>query len=523
MKDILRKLKDYYSLSDSEFEERIAVPKISDLPNPFLLYPDFHLLIEKLKEYIKENKKIVVYGDYDVDGLTSTSILVVTLQIMGLTPGYYIPSRYIDGYGINKNRVDQFISKGYEVIITVDNGISEVETIEYARSKGLDVIIIDHHEVTKDVLPNANFIFHQYICNISNYNISAAFLALMVSYGILGEYNEYFITLAGLAVFSDSMPVIHANLTLARLSLYYVNKYKYLQFVSLLSIVPNEITEEDYNYQIIPALNSVGRVDKSIWINNIVKYFLSTDKTFIQKIALKIISFNLERKEIVKKFDISNINSTNNTAFGYVSLPLGVVGLLANKVMSSYNKPAILYTEDPSDNNLLVGSIRTPQGYKTADVLGKECKFLLRYGGHDEAAGFTIEKKYIDLLNETLNKLLIKTKEVNDEEKYILLTAKEAQQEYDEIKKFGPYGNSFPSPIIGVLIDNEKLSFSRSGEHMLSNIDGLKVTYFNHSKEEFKSDSYIFLGKLGTSVFKGITSIELKVSDFIDKNKISLD
>lgn len=222
MKEILRKLKDYYSLSDSEFEERIAVPSVSDLPNPFILYSDFHLLIDKLKEYIKENKKIVVYGDYDVDGLTSTSILVGTLQIMGVTPGYYIPSRYIDGYGINKTRVDQFIAKGYEVIITVDNGISEVETIDYAKSKGLEVIVIDHHEVTKDVLPNADFIFHQYICNISNYNISAAFLALMVSYGILGEYNEYFITLAGLAVFSDSMPVIHANLTLARLSLYYV-------------------------------------------------------------------------------------------------------------------------------------------------------------------------------------------------------------------------------------------------------------------------------------------------------------
>lgn len=107
--------------------------------------------------------------------MTSTSILVGTLQIMGVTPGYYIPSRYIDGYGINKTRVDQFIAKGYEVIITVDNGISEVETIDYAKSKGLEVIVIDHHEVTKDVLPNADFIFHQYICNISNYNISAAF------------------------------------------------------------------------------------------------------------------------------------------------------------------------------------------------------------------------------------------------------------------------------------------------------------------------------------------------------------
>ena len=523
MKEILRKLKDYYSLSDSEFEERIAVPSVSDLPNPFILYSDFHLLIDKLKEYIKENKKIVVYGDYDVDGLTSTSILVGTLQIMGVTPGYYIPSRYIDGYGINKTRVDQFIAKGYEVIITVDNGISEVETIDYAKSKGLEVIVIDHHEVTKDVLPNADFIFHQYICNISNYNISAAFLALMVSYGILGEYNEYFITLAGLAVFSDSMPVIHANLTLARLSLYYVNKYKYLQFTSLLNVVPTEITEEDYNYQVIPALNSVGRVDKTIWINNIVKYFLSSDKAYIQNTALKILSFNLERKEIIKKFDIASIKFTGNIAFDYVSLPLGVVGLLANKTMSSYNKPAVLFTEDPSDNNLLVGSIRTPQGYKTSDVLSKECKFLVRYGGHDEAAGFTIDKKDIDLLKKTLDEMLVKVDEDETDEKYILLSAKDAQLHYDAIKQFGPYGISFPSPLIGVEIEDDKLAFSRSGEHMLSNFDGLKVTYFNHTKDEFKSKSYIFIGKLGTSVFKGITSIELKVSDFIDKNKISLD
>ena len=523
MNEILRKLKEYYSLSDSEFNERIAAPSLSDLPNPFILYPDFHLLIDKLNEYIRKGKKIVIYGDYDVDGLTSTAILVNTFQIMGLTPGFYIPSRYIDGYGINKKRVDQFISKGYETIITVDNGISEIETVEYARSKGLDVIIIDHHEVTKDVLPNANFIFHQYIDHLTDYNISAAFLALMVSYGILGEYDDYFVSLAGLAVFSDSMPIVHANLTLARLSLYYVNKYRYIQFISLLTMLPNEITEDDYNYQIIPALNSVGRVDKTIWINNVVKYFVSTDRSYVQNTALKIINFNVKRKEIIKDFSLDKVDEKESIIFSYVALPLGVIGLLANKVMSSSNKPTILFTDDPSDEKLLVGSIRTPQGYKTSETLSLYCNFLVRYGGHDEAAGFTIDKKDVDLLKTTLNKNLIKRNEETVENKYILLTPQEARESYDEIKKFGPYGNSFLSPLIGVTLNKDMLNFSRSGEHMLTNVDGLKVTCFNHTKDDFKNDSYIFLGKLGVSCFKGISSIELKVSDFIDKNEITLD
>ncbi|MFA6830637.1 MAG: DHH family phosphoesterase, partial [Bacilli bacterium] len=219
--------------------------------------PDFVKVVNRIKESISKHEKVVVYGDYDVDGLTSTAIMVKTLLQLGLKSGYFIPSRYHEGYGLCISRVEDFIKKGYQTIITVDNGISAFEAIDYAKSKGLEVIVIDHHEI-QEKLPNTDYIFHQNLSGFIDYNCSAASLAFFVCSYLLGGFDYYLATMAGIAVFSDVMPLIGNNLELAKISLFAMKKFRYPNLISLNT--SDEISYDYYSFVLIPSLNSVGRI-----------------------------------------------------------------------------------------------------------------------------------------------------------------------------------------------------------------------------------------------------------------------
>lgn len=513
-------LKDYYGMDESQFKERIVEPTLESLPNPFLLGGNFQELVDHLKKLIKDQKKVVIYGDYDVDGLTSTSILVGSFNRLGLDVGYYIPSRYIDGYGLSRDRVKQFHELSYDVIITVDNGISEIETIEYAKSLELEVIVIDHHEVTKDELPSCSFIYHQYVSKLTDYNISAACLSLFISYGLLGEYDKYFVTLAGLAVFSDSMPLIKTNLVLARLALKYLKEYGYRPLGELLSCDPTIATYDSFSYDIIPALNSIGRIDTTTYINRLVKYLLSSDAAFIALQAKKIKSINQLRKDTVKEFDGGDIDVNDSIIFSYISLPLGIVGLLANKLVNVYNKPIVVFTEDPSSSDRYTGSIRTPDGYETAQILKEHCPYLYRFGGHAQAAGFTLDKDKLDEFKNDLKEYLIVVHEKTKVDHYINLDNAIKQQAI--VDEFGPYGNGLEKPLFGVKVDSSKLQYSRNGFHLLTKIDGYKLVQFNCPTEAYKTHigNILFIGNLKVSSFNGVDSVDFNVTDAVFEDSI---
>lgn len=504
-------LKDYYGMDESQFCERIEEPTLKSLPNPFLLGGSFQELVDHLKQLIEENRKVVIYGDYDVDGLTSTAILVGSFNRLGLDVGYYIPSRYIDGYGLSRDRVKQFFELNYDVIITVDNGISEIETIEYAKSLGLEVIIVDHHEVTKSELPSCSFIYQQYVSQLTDYNISAACLALFVSYGLLGEYDKYYVTLAGLAVFSDSMPLVKTNLILARLALQYLRKYRYRPLGELLNYDSSVASFDSFSYDIIPALNSIGRIDKTTYINKLVKYLLSSDESFITLHARKIKNINELRKTTVKEFDSDSLEIDNPIIFSYISLPLGIVGLLANKLVNIYNKPIVVFTDDPSSSERYTGSIRTPEGYETAQVLKEYCPFLYRFGGHAQAAGFTVDKDKIDEFKMTLSEKLTIVHEKKVTNHYIMIDNPIKQVAI--VEEFGPYGNGLEKPLFGVKVEASKLQYSRNGLHLLTKLKDFKIVEFNCPIEKYKNcaGQILFIGNLKESSFNGFDSVDLNV------------
>ena len=181
--ELLDRLLEYYDLSNEEYHQKMSYLGLGQIPNPFSKIDGFAQKIDFIKSF--KGKKVVIYGDYDVDGIMSTSILVYTLKKLDFDVGYFIPSRYEEGYGLNASRVKQFKEKGYSLIITVDNGIAAFEEINLALKEGLEVFVIDHHEA-KETLPlKEDKIIHQFVSHYVDYNISAAFLSLLVSYGLL--------------------------------------------------------------------------------------------------------------------------------------------------------------------------------------------------------------------------------------------------------------------------------------------------------------------------------------------------
>ena len=181
--DFLASLLEHYHRTAKDLEARNALRSFSSLVLPDD-YPGFQKVIHRLEEAISNKEKAVIYGDYDVDGLTSTAIRKRTLDSLGLNPGFFIPSRYHEGYGLNEERVRQFKEKGYSLIITVDNGISAKDSISLASSLGRETIVIDHHELP-DILPPTPYIFTHLRDKFIPYNCSAASLALFVSHSLL--------------------------------------------------------------------------------------------------------------------------------------------------------------------------------------------------------------------------------------------------------------------------------------------------------------------------------------------------
>lgn len=465
--NLLISLLEHYHLTQKDLDARIASGSFDLLKRPDGL-KDFENVILKLENAIYQNKKCVIYGDYDVDGLTSTAILKIALDKKGLNPGFFIPSRYIEGYGLNVNRVKQFYDKGYEIIITIDNGISAVDSIKYAKSLGMEVIVIDHHHVD-DIKIEADAIFHQTFSGFLEYNCSAASLAYFVSSRLLKQDDAYLASLAGLGVFSDQMPLIGNNLNFAKLMLSFINQYKFKNLCYLVG--HSDITYEDVNFSIISPLNSIGRVMKdSISTNKACRYLLETnDIEHIKKLGDEILNVNKLKKEIVKNitFDEKYHMESDHLICELVDDYSGLTGIFANSMLNEKNKVAAVFSPKENDKDKFVCSIRSLPNIDLLSILNKNSKILLEYGGHPQACGATILKRdfylFVTILASECSKLYL----FNDKSKidYISIALDEINEmNYYILKQFMPFGEGFKEPLFEVETFSNKFRIASSGK-----------------------------------------------------------
>lgn len=512
----------HFNMTNEEFFNRKKLTELEYLKDPNL-NSDFVNVISKLKQLIQDKKKILVYGDYDVDGITATTIFVKTLKSLNANVVYYIPSRYLDGYGLSKNIITKAIESGVNAIICVDNGISKYDEIDDCNKNNIDVIVIDHHEkMEKKELPT-KYVFHQFESNFTSYNISAAFLSLFISFGLLNYYDPYCVTLAGIACYSDCMPLVEMNVCLVNLMLKYINQYRYKNLLKLINQEDKaEITTDDINFTIISKLNSLGRMIENRTLYKIVDYLLTDNEQSMDSFVKQIDNINNNKKDYVKEF-VSNFKSYDDMVLFVVSdsLKLGLTGLIATRMLDKYDISCVFALN--IDNNY-VGSLRSNEGYNLLELIEKNKDLITQFGGHKNACGVTISKENIKEFETRFKQSAKSQKTSLQNDNYILSNFDLLSEDcYETLMEFRPFGEQFSEPEFALDVNLKDLNLHRTDNHLIYRIDQTRsVVFFNilnkiNDKLESENDNkkLRIIGKLEKSIFKNKAQYQLKGSSFI--------
>ena len=457
--DIMAKLLIY---RDIEFKDidMFLNGTIDDLYDPYDI-KDMEKIVERIDIAIKRNEKICIYGDYDVDGITSITIMYKFLTKLGLDIMYYLPDRLVEGYGINNNALEEIKESGVTLIITVDCGITAIDEIEYAKKLGLDVCITDHHECT-DKLPNAYAVVNPKRKDDKSKfkmlaGVGVAFKCLMAiskRYNLPKESYLKYLDIVSIGTISDIVPLVGENRIISKYGLKMMEKTKNLGLKELLKIVNyKDIDSMMVSFGMAPRINACGRMGNA---SAAVKLLLETDSQKAEKIAVELDELNQERKNVeslifnqaLELIEKENLENKNSIVLYNSSWHNGVIGIVASRLVNMYYKPVILLTKE---HGFIRGSGRCPAGFSLYDALG-ECKdLLIQFGGHELAAGLSIKEENIEAFIKKFEEVVESRKETISEQiiniDSIISRRNLNAQIIKDIRFLKPYGQSNQVPI----------------------------------------------------------------------------
>src|SRR5690554_481248 len=420
------------------------------LYDPFL-FSDMKKVILRINKAIEEQEKIMLYGDFDVDGVTGVTILYKTLKKLNANVFYYIPSRFIEGYGPNKDCFKKFVENDFKLIITVDNGITGINEAEYLKESNVDLIITDHHEPLSEI-PNAYAIIHPKIEN-ETYpfkDLAGCGVAFKVAHGLLGEVPYHLIDLAGLGTVADLVSLTDENRSIVRWGLKQMIDTTHLGLRLLIQRL-NLKTIDEFSFGFIfgPRINAPGRMDNG---NVAVRLLITEDYKEAKKLVSDIENLNNDRKakidiiieEANDKIIKNKLDKYNVIVISKEDWHEGVLGIVCNRLVDIYHKPVIALTESNGDYK---GSARTLDDFPLHENLDKCRDLLIKFGGHKMACGLTIKENNIYLLRERLHNLA--GGNLNNYLKIDALINEEILNlsVIESIQKLRPFGQSNQNPI----------------------------------------------------------------------------
>lgn len=426
-------------------------------------FHDLDKAVARIEEAIENNQKITIYGDYDADGVTSTSILVEAFETLGVDVNYYIPSRFKDGYGPNLARYQAIVADGTELLITVDNGISGHEPIAYAQSHGVDVIVTDHHDLPAE-LPAAYAIVHprhpESTCSFGYF--SGAGVAFYVAWALLGDLPVELLDLAAIGTIADVMPLTADNRLLVAAGLKQMQTGERLGLTALAKSAKldlSQVNAHDVGFIIAPRLNSLGRVKSG---RPAVVLLTTFDPDQAAEIAQDIEATNQERQqlvqEVVTQVAATLANTTQPTALVVAgeNWAEGVLGIVASRLVDQYQCPTLVLSINP-ETGLAKGSGRSRGSFNLFAALDDFREQMVNFGGHAGAVGLTIAADQIDALRAHL----VANAEEHQAEVHsttgiqvdVELTTDQIQTLTPELvasmtKTLGPFGEQNPEPVI---------------------------------------------------------------------------
>ena len=529
---------------DDDGIKKILSSDLSDLNDASKL-PDVDKAIAIIKETIDKKKNIRIVGDYDIDGVCATYILYDTIKKLGGRVSYYIPDRFLDGYGINKNIIDGAISDKIDLIITCDNGIAAINEVAYASDNGIDVIVTDHHDIGE--LPKAA----KAIVNPKRTDVEVKYpfdgiCGAVVAYKMMIRYFEVYkndktsvlndyLDFAMIATIGDIMPLIDENHIIAKVGLKNLSKTKNKGLKKLLEISgidfeKKEITAYHIGFIIGPLINAAGRMDKA---TSALELFISDDDETIYTLSMKLKKLNDDRKYMTENGALLARNLVEEKYFDdkvlvvYVeNLGEQVAGIVAGRIKERYNKPTIVLT-DTVEEKEAKASCRSIDAYDIFEALNRHRDVLLKFGGHKLAAGFSIMKKDIDVLRKALNEECELTE--NDFIKKTYIDAEFPFYEMTEeliidLEKIEPFGQKFNRPmfatrdvktkILNVYGSEQnvvKLSFVKDSRE-LKGVAFMDAKVLSERLTENEKIDLVYAPKINE--FNGFKSVEINLLDY---------
>ena len=478
-------------IDDEEKIEKFLNPSLEDIGNP-LGFADMEKTALEIEKAIKEQKNIWIYGDYDVDGITSTAVLRFGLKELGAkNVNYYIPLRE-EGYGLNCKALQKIKDDGGELVITVDCGITGFEEAEFAKSINLPMIITDHHNLFEDRLPEAVTVIEpKRKDNTFPFTMLAGvgtiFMVMIYMYERAGIKEKVFelIDLVGLGTIADVVPLVEENRIFTKFGLVQLARTKNLGLKVLLEKLFPDKTDgnfesDDVGFKIAPLFNAAGRLEDA---KIVMELLLSEDRGEIESIVEKLISLNEKRKEmqneiakkIEEKLEDKNVEDIHVIVDASPEYHHGVLGIVASKIVDKYYRPTIVM-EIKEDEGTAVGSCRSIDGFNLLEALQSMPELFTKFGGHSGAAGLSIPIENIDEFEKRINEfakkkmtpeMLLKTVKYDK----VIPMQKINYGFFKSLEDLKPFGEGNRSPVFrinNVSLESTRL-IGKTKEHVMYN------------------------------------------------------
>lgn len=514
--------------------ETFLYPTRNNFHDPFLM-PDMEIAVERIIKAIQDKEKIIIYGDYDVDGITSITVLKSFLKDRGIEVDQYIPNRLEEGYGLNKPAIEQISKNNYKLMITVDCGISGIEEIEYANSLGIETIVTDHHEVGEE-LPNAMAVIdakrkdNKYPCR-DLAGVGVVFkLIQAIGIKLELEQKEYlkYLDIVCVGTISDIVPLVDENRVIAKLGLMLVTQTKNMGLKSLLiSSGYKNIDSNAISFGVAPRINACGRMGHTEEALNLL---LSKDVYEVNELTKKLNGYNTLRQEkekeiyenAVSQIEQKKLYEKNAIIIGGQDWHHGVIGIVSSKITDLYFKPSILLCYE---DDLAKGSGRSVPGFDLHEALMKCQNSIERFGGHAMAIGITIKKDKFEEFSHQFEEIA-KSAKIDEIVPIINIDAKINLSEINKdivesLKKLEPFGEGNKTPIfafrnlkidsIRALSEGKHIKMTLKDANTIVNSIGFNLGYL---ADEYRiGDKIDVVGTLEINSFNGVDSLQINVKD----------
>ena len=512
-------------------------PNFEMLHDPFLM-KDMSIAVERIQKAVEKKESIMIFGDYDVDGTSSVALLSLYLESLGLCVTKYLPDRKNEGYGISINAIDNALKKKQKLIIALDCGIKAHKQVEYAKKKGIEFIICDHHNPEKNI-PKALAVLNpkRKDCGYPYKELCGCGVGFKLVQAIESRHSNdnqiiNYLDLVALAIAADIVPLTGENRVLAFIGLQIINSNPKLGIHCLLKKnIKKEYTISDLMFYVGPRINAAGRIKHA---SLALELLMCNEINSGEKLALEIDELNTSRREIEKDITNQAIDQVENSSKKLNSIVVfdsdwnkGVIGIVASRLVDKYYKPSIVFCE--SSEGFLTASARSIKGLDLYSVISQCKEYIDQFGGHKYAAGLTIKKENLEGFKKRFENIVSQTIDNNVFEQELLIESKINLSEitpkfFRILKQFEPFGPGNKSPVFlseNLQIKGKPLELGKEKEH-------IKLNLTQDNKNSYSSIGFWFSNKFNnlenkenfSAVFnidennwKDRSSIQLKLKD----------